>query len=134
MENYREIVEKHIGRKLKSNEHIHHKDGDSHNNKIENLEILSPKEHAPKRIKILDNGKEECVKFVQRETDMRAEDLNKAFNIFFPLRQKQLIFRRLNKMPFSKTEIEYYSRVIKKKLVGLANMTLHKIAQMLMYG
>ncbi len=42
---YRMIMEKHLGRKLKRGEQIHHKDGNSMNNAISNLEIVSMAEH-----------------------------------------------------------------------------------------
>lgn len=42
---HRYVMEKHIGRCLKSTEHIHHKDGNKKNNSIDNLEILGASEH-----------------------------------------------------------------------------------------
>lgn len=35
-----------IGRKLKTLEHVHHKDGDIFNNDLSNLEVLSASDHA----------------------------------------------------------------------------------------
>jgi nucleoside 2-deoxyribosyltransferase len=43
---HRLVVEKELGRKLKSEEIIHHIDNDKQNNNIENLVVLSNKEHA----------------------------------------------------------------------------------------
>jgi len=43
---HRLVVEKHIGRYLTPNEHVHHKDGNKQNNKIENLVILTNSQHA----------------------------------------------------------------------------------------
>lgn len=45
---HRYILEKHLGRKLKSWEHTHHKDENVLNNKIENLEIHTNSEHHKK--------------------------------------------------------------------------------------
>lgn len=42
---HRYIMEQYIGRKLKSSEIIHHKDGNKLNNNISNLEIITHKDH-----------------------------------------------------------------------------------------
>lgn len=43
---HRVIAEQKIGRALLSNEHVHHIDGDKHNNHPNNLEVLLHSEHA----------------------------------------------------------------------------------------
>lgn len=43
---HRRIMEAHIGKKLRSNEIVHHIDGNRHNNNISNLKILTRAEHA----------------------------------------------------------------------------------------
>lgn len=42
---HRHLMERHIGRKLHSDEVVHHKDGNKFNNAIENLEVVSKAEH-----------------------------------------------------------------------------------------
>ena len=39
------VMEKYLGRKLKDNEQVHHKDGNPLNNDIDNLEVLTFEEH-----------------------------------------------------------------------------------------
>lgn len=43
---HRWLMENHLGRKLKENEHVHHIDGNKLNNDLSNLEVLTPREHA----------------------------------------------------------------------------------------
>lgn len=45
---HRYLVECRLGRRLRRNEHVHHKDGNPRNNSLSNLELLSASEHIRK--------------------------------------------------------------------------------------
>jgi hypothetical protein len=59
-------------------------------------------------------------------------DLQYALSQFFPPRQKELVLKKLRNEKLTKTEREYYSRVIKKKVLALANPELQKLSQKLL--
>ncbi len=52
----------------------------------------------------------------------------------FPARQKDLIFKKLRGETFTKTEREYYSRVVRKKLEALCNREVRQIAESLLFS
>ncbi|MBU3933517.1 MAG: hypothetical protein KKH11_02475 [Candidatus Omnitrophica bacterium] len=51
--------------------------------------------------------------------------------VFSP-KQKELFLRKLKREKLTKTEREYFSRVVKKKVLALANPELHRLAQRLL--
>ena len=58
--------------------------------------------------------------------------LEHALSQIFSPKQKELFKKKLEGRPLSKTEQEYYSRTVKKKVVALANFELHRLAKKLL--
>lgn len=62
-------------------------------------------------------------------TRMKDEfDLEYALSQVFSKKQKELFLKKLKSEKMTKTEREYYSRSVKKKVLALANPDLHKLA------
>ncbi len=58
-------------------------------------------------------------------------ELEYAMSQIFSKKQKELFLKKLRGEKLNKTEREYYSRSIKKKVLALANSDLHKLAERL---
>jgi hypothetical protein len=58
--------------------------------------------------------------------------LEYALSQLFSPKQKELFLKRLKGEKLTKTEREYFSRVVKKKVWALANPELHRLAQKVM--
>jgi len=52
-----------------------------------------------------------------------------ALSQVFSPKQKELFFKKLKGEKLTKTEREYYSRAVRKKVMALANPELHRLAQ-----
>jgi len=60
---------------------------------------------------------------------MRDEfDLEYALSQVFSKKQKELFMKKLKGEKLTKTEREYFSRSVKKKVLALANSDLHRLA------
>ena len=59
------------------------------------------------------------------------EDFRREHNlsVFFAPKQRDLLQKKLRGEPLTKTEREYFSRVVKKKLLALADPDLQRLAQ-----
>jgi hypothetical protein len=58
--------------------------------------------------------------------------LEYALSQVFSPKQKELFKKKLEGLPLNKTEQEYYSRTVKKKVVALANSELHSMSKKLL--
>jgi len=62
-------------------------------------------------------------------TEMQDEfELEFALSQIFSKKQKELFFKKLKSEKLTKTEREYYSRSVRKKVLALSNSDLHKLA------
>jgi hypothetical protein len=72
---------------------------------------------------------------LQEKDDLsKHEDLSLefAFSQLFTQKQKELFRKKLNGEKLTKTEREYFSRAVKRKVQALANPDLHRLAQKLL--
>ncbi|HQO38520.1 MAG TPA: hypothetical protein PK107_06870 [Candidatus Omnitrophota bacterium] len=58
--------------------------------------------------------------------------LEQALSQVFSPKQKELFFKKLKSEKLTKTEKEYFSRAVKKKVLALANTQLHQLSQRLL--
>ena len=58
--------------------------------------------------------------------------LEYALSQVFSPKQKELFFKKLKREKLTKTEKEYFSRAVKKKILALANTELHSLSQKLL--
>jgi hypothetical protein len=57
-----------------------------------------------------------------------SPQLDRLLGLLFSAKQKELVFKRLKGLHLSKTEREYFSRVVKKKLAAVADPELQGVA------
>lgn len=132
MNEYRKVMEQKLGRKLSPKELVHHKDGDSHNDDPENLALTDNETHPTLPHPSPEEWERAILDILEKEDDFRGVSLSKSLDAFFTARQKEIIFSRLHGFPQSKTEQEYYSRTIKKKLRAITNPMLQKLINYLL--
>ena len=75
-----------------------------------------------------DLERSESVREKNKRNQLQSFQLNLHLSTLFPPKQKEIVLKKLKGEPLSKTEKEYFSRVVKKKLEALANSELRKIA------
>ena len=118
-------------RNYRTTEIVHHKDGNQHNNKLSNLEITNRNEHLKKKHLTSKDWEKVIQDLLVDNINITAQNFNNALDILFTFRQKEIIFRKIYGLRLSKTEKEYYSRIIKKKIRAVASTTLYRIARIL---
>lgn len=86
---------------------------------------------SPERVKntFKNYFKEEESKLSELVSIKEVFALEYAIAQIFSPRQKELFLKKLRGEKMTKTEREYYSRTVRKKVMALANSELHRIAQ-----
>ena len=64
----------------------------------------------------------------EKDKQRRSFQLNYYLSTLFSPKQKELVFKKLHGEPLNKTEKEYFSRTVKKKLEALNNNEVRKVA------
>jgi len=67
-------------------------------------------------------------KEAQGDSTSSPPRFHRQLRLLFPAKQEELILKKLKGDPLTKTEREYYSRVVKKKLKMLADKNLQELA------
>jgi hypothetical protein len=67
----------------------------------------------------------------EKDKQRRSFQLNYFLSTIFSPKQKELVLKKLNGEPLNKTEKEYFSRTVKKKLEALNNSEVMKVAKAL---
>jgi len=95
---------------------------------------LSGTQFDPERLKTMFGlyFKEDAGKSRQRKERYEELSLEYAMSQLFSPKQKDLFRKKLDGVSLTKTEKEYFSRAVKKKVVALANADLHRLAQQLL--
>ena len=88
----------------------------------------------PKRLKGLFElyFEKEAEKGRRRKEKYEEYSLEYALSQVFSPKQKELFNKKLEGLPLTKTELEYYSRTVKRKVVALANSELHSLSKRLL--
>jgi hypothetical protein len=67
----------------------------------------------------------------EKDNQRRSFQLNYFLSTLFSPKQKELVLKKLKGEPLNKTEQEYFSRTVKKKLQALNNSEVRKVAKAL---
>jgi hypothetical protein len=99
----------------------------------DNLDVSGKKMSSQRLKKIFENyfsqSRSRLNELLSTKDELRLEY---ALSQVFSIKQKELFLKKLKREKLSKTEREYYSRAVKKKVLALANPELHNLAQRLL--
>ena len=68
-----------------------------------------------------------------KKSPLNADSLDVYLDRLFSPKQKELVLKKRDGQAFTKTEREYYSRIVRKKLDAIASEKLVKLARKLVY-
>ena len=99
----------------------------------ENFKLENKEFDVSRLMTLFDNYmQEESLKVQKVQAKHVEHSLEYALSQLFSPKQKELFKKKLNGEVLSKTEREYFSRAVKKKVLALANPELHRLAQKLL--
>ena len=102
-------------------------------NQAEFVTLGGKRFHCSRLKKMFSNYFEQNAEKTKQLKEKHEElSLEYALSQVFSAKQKELFKKKLEGLPLSKTEKEYFSRTVKKKVSALANPELHRLAQKLM--
>ena len=68
-----------------------------------------------------------------QKSSLKSDSLDLYLDRLFSPKQKELVLKKRDAKSFTKTECEYYSRTVRKKLEAIANEPLVELARKLVY-
>ncbi len=97
------------------------------------LPLWNKRFHSSRLKDVFNNYFKKDAKKTRRLKEKHEElSLEYALSQLFSPKQKELFKKKLKGIPLNKTEKEYYSRTVKKKVSALANPDVHRLSQKLM--